>query len=78
MVKKNWCFRCESIEWTTPTGLEQANAVYLYYIIKITDLIDTIFFILRKKNNQATFLHVYHHAIMVILTYLVLKLVPGY
>jgi len=77
MVKKGWSLRCESIEWMTPAGLEQANVAYMYYIIKVTDLLDTIFFILRKKNNQATFLHVYHHFMTAFVTFLVVKLVPG-
>ncbi|XP_013177802.1 PREDICTED: elongation of very long chain fatty acids protein 4-like [Papilio xuthus] len=36
-----------------------------YFIAKHLDLLDTIFFVLRKKFNQVTFLHVYHHFIMV-------------
>jgi len=69
--------RCEELDWVTPSGLIQANLVYMYYIIKITDLLDTIFFILRKKYNQATFLHVYHHLLMVVFTYVGVKVVPG-
>ena len=38
-----------------------ASRVYLYFIIKVVDLLDTIFFVLRKKQSQVTFLHVYHH-----------------
>lgn len=41
-----------------------ANAVYLYFICKLTELLDTVFFVLRKKNRQITFLHVFHHALM--------------
>lgn len=36
-----------------------------------------VFFILRKKNKQASFLHVYHHAGMVLFVYLHLKFVSG-
>lgn len=35
------------------------------------------FFILRKKNNQVTFLHVYHHASMCVLWWMVCKWIPG-
>ncbi|KAI2801252.1 hypothetical protein RDWZM_009496 [Blomia tropicalis] len=34
---------------------------YLFTISKLFDLLDTIFFILRKKNSQVTVLHFYHH-----------------
>ena len=27
-------------------------------------MLDTVFFVFRKKNNQISFLHVYHHATM--------------
>ncbi|XP_014357322.2 elongation of very long chain fatty acids protein 4 [Papilio machaon] len=36
-----------------------------YFIAKNLDLLDTVFFVLRKKFNQVTFLHVYHHFVMV-------------
>ncbi|CAF1177506.1 unnamed protein product [Adineta ricciae] len=38
---------------------------WLYFMMKIIDLVDTIIFVLRKKDNQITFLHVYHHLTMV-------------
>ncbi|XP_037941440.1 elongation of very long chain fatty acids protein F-like [Teleopsis dalmanni] len=37
-----------------------------YYFLKVLDFADTIFFVLRKSFRQISFLHVYHHAIMVI------------
>ncbi|XP_075155789.1 very long chain fatty acid elongase AAEL008004-like isoform X1 [Haematobia irritans] len=42
---------------------------HLYFLNKIIDLLDTVFFVLRKKNNQITYLHVYHHVLMVITSY---------
>ncbi|XP_052738342.1 elongation of very long chain fatty acids protein 7-like [Bicyclus anynana] len=36
-----------------------------YFLAKHLDLLDTVFFVLRKKDNQVTFLHVFHHALMV-------------
>ncbi|XP_072940464.1 very long chain fatty acid elongase 7-like [Epargyreus clarus] len=41
------------------------NEILPYFIAKHIDLLDTVFFVLRKKENQVTFLHVYHHSIMV-------------
>ncbi|XP_017026474.1 very long chain fatty acid elongase F-like [Drosophila kikkawai] len=34
---------------------------YAYYFNKYMDLAETIFFLLRKKFRQITFLHVFHH-----------------
>lgn len=36
--------------------------VYLHYLSKYLDYFDTVFIILRKKNNQLSFLHIYHHS----------------
>ena len=38
---------------------------------------DTIIFILRKKNDQVSFLHVYHHATMFSLWWIGVKWVAG-
>lgn len=41
------------------------------------EFLDTVFFILRKKFNQVSFLHVYHHCTMFILWWIGIKWVPG-
>ncbi|KAK9504244.1 hypothetical protein O3M35_010619 [Rhynocoris fuscipes] len=38
----------------------------MYYTLKYIDLVETAFFIFRKKFNQVSFLHVYHHVIVII------------
>uniref|UniRef100_A0A665WT76 Elongation of very long chain fatty acids protein n=1 Tax=Echeneis naucrates TaxID=173247 RepID=A0A665WT76_ECHNA len=48
-----------------------------FYFSKVIELSDTIFFILRKKNNQLTFLHVYHHATMIFNWWAGVKYVAG-
>ncbi|XP_068674601.1 very long chain fatty acid elongase 5-like [Montipora foliosa] len=40
--------------------------------------LDTFFFILRKKNNQVSFLHVYHHAATCIFWWMRCKYMPVY
>lgn len=41
------------------------------------DLFDTVIFVIRKKYIQITFLHVYHHAFMVFITWFALKFDPS-
>ncbi|XP_031769690.2 elongation of very long chain fatty acids protein 4-like isoform X2 [Galleria mellonella] len=61
-----------------PNSVDYAwNVCYLYFVNKMTDLLDTVFFILRKKQNQVTFLHVYHHFGMVMVAWGMVKWVPG-
>lgn len=60
MWKFNWF--CESVEYSSsPFAQRILRFAYTYFLVKLLDLMDTIFFVLRKKDNQVTFLHVYHH-----------------
>lgn len=52
--------------------------MYYYFACKISELLDTVLFVLRKKQNQVTFLHVYHHALMAFNGWVFLKYEPGY
>lgn len=47
-----------------PQTMQMLYYGWLGYISRYFDMFDTIFFALRKKNNQITFLHVYHHMIV--------------
>ncbi|XP_064544198.1 very long chain fatty acid elongase F-like [Drosophila montana] len=42
---------------------------YAYFLNKVLDLMDTVFFVLRKSYKQITTLHVYHHMMMVYTIY---------
>ncbi|KAL1450894.1 hypothetical protein WDU94_003205 [Cyamophila willieti] len=60
-----------------PYWMTFCTCTYLYYISKLIDLLDTIFFVLRKKQSQVTFLHVYHHSMMVFTTWVFLRYFKG-
>uniref|UniRef100_A0A336LRW1 Elongation of very long chain fatty acids protein n=1 Tax=Culicoides sonorensis TaxID=179676 RepID=A0A336LRW1_CULSO len=69
---------CEPVDYTRSTlGMQTAVRAYGYFLIKVVDLLDTVFFVLRKKQNQVTFLHVYHHTGMVMLSWAGAKYFPG-
>ncbi|XP_074036575.1 very long chain fatty acid elongase AAEL008004 isoform X2 [Leptinotarsa decemlineata] len=53
------------------------STVYWYFISKFTEFFDTIFFIMRKKYNQISTLHLIHHGIMPIGSWLAISLSPG-
>src|SRR5690606_10976168 len=49
------------------TSEKTMNELYLAwfgYVSRYLDMLDTVFFVLRKKYSQVTFLHVYHHMIV--------------
>jgi len=51
--------------------------VYLYYISKLIELLDTVLFLLTKRFRQITFLHVYHHSTMPLIWWIGAKWFPG-
>ncbi|KAK3930582.1 Elongation of very long chain fatty acids protein 7 [Frankliniella fusca] len=65
----NWRCQPTIFELDDPEDYIVASMVHLYHLTKIVDLLDTVFFTLRKKWNQISFLHVYHHAGMVALSW---------
>ncbi|CAM9165048.1 unnamed protein product [Ectocarpus sp. 12 AP-2014] len=38
-----------------------ANLLWLFYVSKVLDFMDTIFIVMKKSWRQLSFLHVYHH-----------------
>ncbi|XP_029534438.1 very long chain fatty acid elongase 7-like [Oncorhynchus nerka] len=60
-----YTFHCDLVDYSdSPQAVRMAGTCWLYYFSKFIEMLDTIFFVLRKKNSQITFLHVYHHSIM--------------
>uniref|UniRef100_A0A1B6CHU4 Elongation of very long chain fatty acids protein n=1 Tax=Clastoptera arizonana TaxID=38151 RepID=A0A1B6CHU4_9HEMI len=49
------------------------EAMHIYFVTKVLDLSDTIFFVLKKKQSHVTFLHVYHHTLMPIAVWTYIK-----
>lgn len=56
---------------------QMANICWWYYISKFTEFFDTLFFILRKKTQHVSTLHVIHHGCMPFSVWLGLKFAPG-
>ncbi|XP_075226474.1 very long chain fatty acid elongase 4-like [Lycorma delicatula] len=57
--------------------IDMCVGYWRYTMLKFLDLIDTVFFILRKKNSHVTFLHVYHHCGMALFSWCCLKYFRG-
>ncbi|KAM9322140.1 elongation of very long chain fatty acids protein 1a [Pholidichthys leucotaenia] len=58
-------WRCDLIDTSnSPQALRMVRVAWLFYFSKFIELLDTLFFVLRKKQNQITFLHVFHHSVM--------------
>ncbi|KAL1419154.1 hypothetical protein MTO96_005261 [Rhipicephalus appendiculatus] len=67
-VGGNYSLFCQGINYTSPSERDMAilNLGWWYSFVRIGDFMDTVFFVLRKKNSQITFLHVIHHFLVVL------------
>ncbi|EEB15717.1 elongation of very long chain fatty acids protein, putative [Pediculus humanus corporis] len=71
-------YKCQPVDYSeNPTARRMAKAVWYYYMCKLIELSDTVFFVLRKKDNQVSFLHLYHHTMMPICSWVGVKWLPG-
>nr|BBF94994.1 elongation of very long chain fatty acids protein 14 [Orthetrum albistylum] len=74
----HYSFRCQPVDYSySPTGLRMARTCWWYYFSKFTEFFDTLFFILRKKNNHVSNLHVIHHGCMPMSVWFGMKFAPG-
>lgn len=68
---------CEPASWEiNARNTRHARALWIYYISKIVEYADTGFFIARKKFSHVSFLHVYHHASMSVIMWVILTFFP--
>jgi elongation of very long chain fatty acids protein 4 len=58
-------------------GFRISYLVWIHYNNKYVELLDTLWMILRKKNNQISFLHCYHHVLLIWSWFLVCKVESG-
>lgn len=73
------CFGCQVINHRdySAEAIELLHYGWLFMLSRLVEWIDTIFFVLRKKHNQVSKLHVFHHSFVPILCWFYLKFHPG-
>lgn len=77
-TKAGYSYTCQRVVYSDDDNeIHIAKALWWFYFSKVVEMIDTLFFIVRKKNNQVSFLHVYHHASMFPLWWIGVKWVAG-
>ena len=73
-----YLFKCERFDFMTKSQMTQITiAAWLFLGLRVVEFLETIFFVLRKKHNQASFLHIFHHIGSVIQTWLFLVVNAG-
>jgi elongation of very long chain fatty acids protein 4 len=60
-----------------PSSFRISFLVWVHYNNKYVELLDTMWMILRKKNDQISFLHCYHHVLLIWSWFFVCKVQLG-
>jgi len=67
-------WKCKSVDYRPdPKPVKILQLTYQTFLLKVVELIETVFFVLRKKQNQISKLHVYHHVSTVSLSWIMVK-----
>ncbi|KAH7954451.1 hypothetical protein HPB49_018751 [Dermacentor silvarum] len=49
---------------TDPLTMHIVHLTWWYYVLRLVEFLDTVFFVMRKKYAQVTALHVFHHVVV--------------
>ncbi|XP_066581524.1 very long chain fatty acid elongase AAEL008004-like [Prorops nasuta] len=69
---------CEPMDYSLNYGpYKLATTMWWAILLKLSDLIETVVYILRKKHNQVSTLHLYHHVSTALIQWVCTKYIPG-
>ncbi|CAH0561030.1 unnamed protein product [Brassicogethes aeneus] len=72
-----YSFICEPMDYLyKPKNLRMVNVLWYFLVSKFIELLDTVFFVARKKYNQITTLHIIHHTSVPMSVWLGIKYTP--
>ncbi|XP_064482616.1 very long chain fatty acid elongase AAEL008004-like [Ornithodoros turicata] len=66
-LEGGYSYVCQGITFDVndQTAIEFLQLCWWYLWVRVADFLDTIFFVLRKKDSHVSFLHVAHHCLVV-------------
>lgn len=77
-VTGDYSWTCQPIDYSEhPEAKRALMMAYVFYVSKFLDMFDSIFFVLKKKFGHLSFLHVFHHGIMPLETWMGPRFVGG-
>lgn len=75
-IIKFW--KCQSVDYkSSHKATTLLTFAYQTFLLKLVELVETVFFVLRKKQNQVSKLHVYHHVSTAMLAWILVKYTAG-
>lgn len=70
--------KCQPVDKSNhPDAIGMVHIGWIFYFSKFIEFLDTIFFVLRKKDNQVTTLHLIHHMTMPFNVWFTIRFAPG-
>lgn len=59
----DYLWKCYKVDFTDNhgSGMKMVNTIWYTLVLKALELSETVVFVLRKKQNQVSVLHLYHH-----------------
>lgn len=77
-IRGEYNFGCQPIDYSdNPKAVIAVYAFFWFYLLKLTELLETVFFVLRKKFSQVSKLHLYHHVSTLCLAWIGCKFMAG-
>ncbi|BES94284.1 elongation of very long chain fatty acids protein [Nesidiocoris tenuis] len=77
-IPRRYEFWCEGADLSYEPGpLLVVRMTYVYFLLKVLDFVDTMIMVLRKKDEQASFLHKYHHVLVCFGAWMTTAILPG-
>ncbi|KAH9383204.1 hypothetical protein HPB48_024039 [Haemaphysalis longicornis] len=66
-LRGHYSFICQPMDFEARDENTRSllNHCWWYFLVRVADFLDTVFFVLRKKQSHVSFLHVAHHIIVV-------------
>ncbi|KAJ8732297.1 hypothetical protein PYW08_015027 [Mythimna loreyi] len=77
LLMEDYSFGCDPFINSDDTRVTRtAVCSWFYFFGKLTELLDTVFFVFRKKSRQISTLHLYHHSMVAISSWGATKYFP--
>ncbi|XP_076352644.1 uncharacterized protein LOC143248093 [Tachypleus tridentatus] len=74
----NYNWRCQPVDYSdNPEAMQMASIGWWYFATRFVEFADTVFFVLRKKFNQISPLHVIHHGLVPVSVWSGVKFAAG-
>lgn len=60
-----------------PSETKLARVIHIFFLSKIYEFVDTFIMLLKGNTKQISFLHVYHHATISFIWWMIVRVAPG-